>query len=148
VPWVRKLGELISDQDQDVDPTDVLVGSRHFGYVEETTYRHWQPLRRAELRDLALSRSNIAVLDPSAQDRVLRKVDELFDAYSRGPDGLLLPYVARCFRAVVRPRGHIDEPEHSADLTAAARAVREGTETSREDGPGDDGPATTLIDFR
>lgn len=147
VPWVRKLGELIGDQDQDVDPTDVLVGSRHFGYVEETTYRHWQPLRRTELRDLALSRSNIAVLDPGAQDRVLRKVDELFDDYSRGPDGLLLPYLARCFRAVVRPRGDIDEPEHSADLTAAAQAAREASELPREDGP-DDGPATTLIDFR
>lgn len=149
VPWVRKLGELISTQDQDVDPSDVLVGSRLFGYVEETTFRHWQPLRRADLRDLALSRSNVAVLDPSAQERVLRKVDELFDAYHRGPDGLLLPYVARCYRAVVRPRGHIDEPEHSADLTAAAQAAREATEppgTSRRDD--DDGPATTLIDFR
>ncbi len=148
VPWVRKLGDLISTPEQDVDPTDVLVGSRLFGYVEETAFRHWQPLRRAELRDLALSRSNVAVLDPSAQDRLLRKVDELFDAYSRGPDGLLLPYVARCYRAVVRPRGHIDEPEHSADLTAAAQAVREAQEPPRGDGPDDEGPATTLIDFR
>ncbi len=149
VPWVRKLGELISTQEQDVDPSDVLVGSRLFGYVEETTFRHWQPLRRADLRDLALSRSNVAVLDPGARDRVLRKVDELFDAYHRGPDGLLLPYVARCYRAVVRPRGHIDEPEHSADLTAAARAAREATELPRDEGqPDEDGPATTLIDFR
>ena len=149
VPWVRKLGELISGQEQDVDPSDVLVGSRHFGYVEETAFRHWQPLRRGELRDLALSRSNVAVLDPSAQERLLRMVDELFDAYSRGPDGLLLPYVARCFRAVVRPRGHIDEPEHSADLTAAAQAAREAAELPRgEDRPDDEGPATTLIDFR
>ena len=149
VPWVRRLGELISTQDQDVDPTDVLVGSRLFGYVEETTFRHWQPLRRQELRDLALSRSNVAVLDPSAQERLLRKVDELFDAYHRGPDGLLMPYVARCYRAVVRPRGHIDEPEHSADLTAAAQAAREATELPGS-GPRDDedGPATTLIDFR
>ena len=46
-------------------------------------------------------------------------------------------------------RGLIEEPEHSADLTAAAEAVRRG-----EGGPGpeesgqrpDDGP--TLIDFR
>ena len=153
VPWVRKLGELISSQEQDVDPSDVLVGSRLFGYVEETTFRHWQPLRRADLRDLARSRSNVAVLDPSAQERLLRKVDELFDDYSRGPDGLLLPYVARCYRAVVRPRGHIDEPEHSADLTAAAQAAREAAELPGEPRtgpqPGDeDGPATTLIDFR
>jgi SAM-dependent methyltransferase len=153
VPWVRKLGELISTHDQNLDPSDVLVGSRLFGYVEETTFRHWQPLRRAELRDLARSRSNVAVLDPGAQDRVLRKVDELFEDYSRGPDGLLLPYVARCFRAVVRPRGHIDEPEHSADLTAAAQAAREANELPREpartaQAGDDDGPATTLIDFR
>jgi ubiquinone/menaquinone biosynthesis C-methylase UbiE len=153
VPWVRKLGELISTQDQDVDPSDVLVGSRLFGYVEEAAFRHWQPLRRADLRDLALSRSNVAVLDPSAQERLLRKVDELFDDYSRGPAGLLMPYVARCYRAVVRPRGHIDEPEHSADLTAAAQAAREASELPREhSAPGppdeDDGPATTLIDFR
>jgi SAM-dependent methyltransferase len=153
VPWVRKLGELISSQDQEVDPSDVLVGSRLFGFVEEATFRHWQPLRRADLRDLALSRSNVAVLDPSAQERVLRKVDDLFDAYHRGPDGLLLPYVARCYRAVVRPRGHIDEPEHSADLTAAAQAAREATELPREPAPDgraddEDGPATTLIDFR
>ncbi len=53
------------------------------------------------------------------------------------------------YRAVVRPRGHIDEPEHSADLTAAAQAAREATELptagARDD---EDGPATTLIDFR
>ena len=153
VPWVRRLGEAISDHDPEVDPSEVLVGSRLFGYVESSAFRHWQPLRRSELRDLALSRSAIAVLDPSAQERVLRKVDELFDAYSRGPDGLLLPYVARCYRAVVRPRGHIDEPEHSADLTAAAQAAREASELPREpagpDEPGEEGgPATTLIDFR
>ena len=149
VPWVRRLGELIGSQEQDVDPSDVLVGSRLFGYVEEATFRHWQPLRRGQLRDLVLSRSNVAVLDPSAQERVLRKVDELFDSYHRGPDGLLLPYVARCYRAVVRPRGHIDEPEHSADLTAAAQAAREADGPPRGWGRDDeDGPATTLIDFR
>ena len=141
IPWVRKLGRIIGNQDQDVDPTDVLVGSKLFGYVEEMTFRHWQPLLKADLRDLVRSRSNVAVLDPMAQDRVLRKVDDLYEEYDRGPNGLLLPYVTRCFRAVVRPRGHIDEPEHSADLTAAARAVREASGEPEE-------PATTLIDFR
>jgi SAM-dependent methyltransferase len=153
VPWVRKLGRIIGRQEQDVDPTDLLVSSKHFGYVEEETFRHWQPLRRADLRDLVRSRSHVALLDPLAQERLLRKVDELFDEYDRGPDGLLMPYVARCFRAVVRPRGHIEEPEHSADLTAAAQAVRaaEGPSGGDDDqaGGGDaDDPATTLIDFR
>jgi SAM-dependent methyltransferase len=149
VPWVRKLGRIIGTQEQDVDPTDVLVSSKHFGYVEEASFRFWQPLRRQQLHDLVRSRSYVAVLDPMAQDRLLRKVDELFDEYDRGPDGLLLPYVTRCFRAVVRPRGLIDEPEHSADLTAAANAVREQLAAGRDAGatPAED-PATTLIDFR
>jgi hypothetical protein len=63
--------------------------------------------------------------------------------------------VTRCYRAVVRPRGLIDEPEHSADLTAAANAVREAkaAESAQPAGharpaePAED-PATTLINFR
>ena len=143
IPWVRRLGEVIGTQDQqEIDPTDALLGSQLFGYVEEATFRFWQQLRRNQLRDLVASRSNVAVMEPAARDRVLRKVDELFDQTDSGPDGLLLPYVTRCYRAVVRPRGVIDEPEHSADLTAAARAAAAGQQVEDED------PGTTLIDFR
>ncbi len=147
IPWVKKLGAIIGNQDQDVDPTDVLVGSKLFGYVENEVFRHWQPLRKNDLRDLVLSRSNVAVLDPMAQDRVLRKVDELYEEYDRGPNGLLLPYVTRCYRAVVRPRGQMDEPEHSADLTAEAKAVRDAISAKQGYREPED-PATTLIDFR
>jgi SAM-dependent methyltransferase len=148
IPWVRRLGAIIGTNGgniSDTDPTDVLVASRHFGYVETATFKHRQPLRRQDLRDLVLSRSNVAVLDPAGQQRVLAEVDALFDEYDRGPDGLLLPYLTRCYRAVVRPRGLIDEPEHSADLTAAVNAVREAR---RGEHHPDDGPATPLIDFR
>jgi SAM-dependent methyltransferase len=145
VPWVRRLGQIIGRSGQDEDPTDTLVSSGLFGYVEHETFRHWQPLRKRELRDLVTSRSNVAVMDQMARERLLRKVDELFDEYDRGPDGLLLPYVTKCYRAVVRPRGLIDEPEHSRDLTEAANAIREAR---RAEQPGDDDPATTLIDFR
>lgn len=150
IPWVRRLGRILGSAPFAEDPSEVLVSSRHFGYVETATFRHWTPLRRADLRDLVRSRSRVAVMDPSARDRLLRKVDELFDEYDRGPDGLMLPYVAHCYRAVVRPRGLIEEPEHSADLTAAAEAVRRGEGGSRPvDVPDpDEGPATTLIDFR
>ena len=147
IPWVRKLGTIIGNQDQQVDPTDVLVGSKLFGYVEEMTFRHWQPLRKDDLRDLVLSRSNVAVLDPMARDRVMRKVDDLYEEYDRGPNGLLLPYVTYCYRAVVRPRGRIEEPEHSADLTAAAAAVRDAKSEKQGYREPED-PATTLIDFR
>jgi ubiquinone/menaquinone biosynthesis C-methylase UbiE len=152
IPWVRKLGRLIGNQDRDMDPTDVLVSSKLFGYVEDATFRFWQPLRKQQLRDLVLSRSNVAVMDPMAQERLLRKVDELFDDYQTGPDGLLLPYITRCYRAVVRPRGLIAEPEHSADLTAAADAVRAAAREAVRSGQGvstsEESPATTLIDFR
>ncbi|MDX6325985.1 MAG: hypothetical protein QOK15_2339 [Nocardioidaceae bacterium] len=147
IPWVRRLGQLLGSQDQEVDPTDVLVASKLFGYVEEETFRFWQPLRRRDLRDLAASRSNLAVMDPMARDRLLRKVEELFDDYQTGPDGLLLPYRTLCFRAVVRPRGMIEEPEHSADLTAAADAVRASQRVDDDAGPPQPDPAT-LIDFR
>jgi SAM-dependent methyltransferase len=150
VPWVRKLGEIIDESGQREDPTDTLVNSRLFGYVQHETFRHWQPLRREQLRDLVGSRSAVILMDPMARDRVLRKVDELFDDYDRGPDGLLLPYVTHCYRAVVRPRGLIEEPEHSRDLTEAANAVRAARDAERQpiEQPVDDGPATTLIDFR
>jgi SAM-dependent methyltransferase len=103
IPWVRRLGELIDTPHQSEYPTDALVASRLFGFVEERTFRHWQPLRRDDLRDLVLSRSNVAVMDPAAQERTLAGVNRLYDEYGRGPDGLLMPYVTRCFRAVVRP---------------------------------------------
>ncbi len=149
IPWVRKLGRILGVGDhQATDPTDVLVGSQLFGYVEQATFRHWQPLRRQDLRDLALSRSRVATMERSAQDRLLRQVEALYDDYGRGPDGLLLPYVTRCFKAVVRPQHSIVEPEHSADLTAALSELA-STEQRRRSAQFDaDEAAATLIDFR
>jgi len=66
-------------------------------------------------------------------------------AFTTLPGLLLLPYLTHCYRAVVRPRGLIEEPEHSADLTAAVEAVREARRGQHHP---DDGPATPLIDFR
>jgi SAM-dependent methyltransferase len=103
IPWVRRLGELIGTQEQQNDPTHALLSSNLFGFVETTTFRFWQPLDRALLRDLVLSRSNVAVLTTTERERVLRKVDELYDGYGRGHDGMLLPYVTHCYKAVVRP---------------------------------------------
>ena len=71
--------------------------------MEASTYRFWQPLDQERLRDLVLSRSNVALMSETERDRVLRKVDELYEDYGRGHDGMLLPYVTHCYRAVVRP---------------------------------------------
>lgn len=148
IPWVRKLAAIIGNPPRLEDPAETLVASSLFGFVEETSFRFWQPLRKEELRDLVRTRSAIALMDPMAQDRILRRVDELFDEYDRGPDGLLLPYITRCYRAVVRPRGVIEEPEHSKDLTAAAEAVRAAMREREAKVAAEEDAAATLIDFR
>jgi len=127
IPWVRRLGALIDTPDQSSDPADALIGSRLFGFVEEQTFRFWQPLRKQDLRDLVLSRSNIAVKTETERARVLRSVDSLYDEYDRGPDGLLLPYVTRCFKAVVRPVVLEDSgPIHLGGLAAEQQKPDDG----------------------
>ena len=110
IPWVRRLGRLIGSQEQQNDPTHALLSSHLFGFVETATFRFWQPLNRARLRDLVQSRSNVAVMGAVERERLLGKVDELYDAYGRGPDGMLLPYVTHCYKAVVRPPALDDDP--------------------------------------
>ena len=103
IPWVKRLGTIVGAQEQQNDPTHALLSSHLFGYVETATYRFWQPLDRSRLHDLVLSRSNIAVMAERERDRVLRDVDQMYEDYGRGPDGMLLPYVTHCYQAVVRP---------------------------------------------
>ncbi len=132
VPWVRRLGRLIGTAEQTTDPTHALLSSNLFGYVEAKTFRFWQPLNRGKLRDLVSSRSQVATMSEPARERVLRGVDELYDGYGRGADGMLMPYVTRCYRAVVRAPA----PEEAAE--EAARPVEN-----------DGGDADNLlIDFR
>ena len=136
IPWVRRLGELIGGPEQDTDPTQRLIGSQLFGYVDSTTFRFWQPLDRPRLRDLVTSRSNVATMTESDRERLLRKVDALYDDYGRGADGMLLPYVTRCFKAVARPRP-------GAEPRRAPRAEPAAPTAPPTDGD-DDG---LLIDF-
>ncbi|MEP7089975.1 MAG: class I SAM-dependent methyltransferase [Nocardioidaceae bacterium] len=108
IPWVRRLGALIGTQEQQSDPTHTLLSSHLFGYVETSTYRFWQPLDRVRLRDLVRSRSQVALLSELERERLLAKVDDLYEEYGRGHDGMLLPYVTHCYRAVVRPPALVD----------------------------------------
>jgi SAM-dependent methyltransferase len=103
IPWVKRLGALIGTAEQQHDPTHALQASHLFGFVETSTYRFWQPLDRERLHDLVISRSNIAQMSETERDRVVRKVDALYEEYGRGHDGMLMPYVTHCYRAVVRP---------------------------------------------
>ena len=111
IPWVKRLGRLIGTQEQNTDPTQDLLSSHLFGFVESATFRFWQPLDRDRLRDLVLSRSNVAVMGQRDRDAVLAQVDELYDGFGRGADGMLLPYVTHCFKAVVRAQSDPDDDD-------------------------------------
>ena len=84
-----------------------------FGFVEE----HDVPVLAAagpqELRDLVASRSNIAVdVRRRARPQCCARSTRLYDEYGRGADGMLLPYVTHCFRAVVRPASRGRRADH------------------------------------
>jgi SAM-dependent methyltransferase len=133
IPWVKRLGRLIGTQEQNTDPTQDLLSSHLFGFVESAQFRFWQPLDRDRLRDLVLSRSTIATMEAAEREEVLAQVDELYDGYGRGADGMLLPYVTHCFKAVVRAQADPEDDE------------RRGPAGPPTD---DDDADTLLIDFQ
>ncbi|MCX6396306.1 MAG: class I SAM-dependent methyltransferase [Propionibacteriales bacterium] len=101
IPWVRKLSALIENGAVRTDTADPLRESVYFDEVAEREYRFWQDLRRSELDDLVRSRSNIAVMPEHARADVLARVGALYDDYGRGPDGMKLPYLTRCYKTTV-----------------------------------------------
>jgi SAM-dependent methyltransferase len=137
IPWVRKLSGIIGSADYQTDLAAPAEESEHFGPLEHQEFRFWQSLRRDDLFDLVRSRSYVALLDEAERDDLLTRVGDLYDDYGRGPDGMQLPYVTRCYRTVVR---HQAPPPPAALGTTTARAADQA-------GPPDD-PGTLLIDFK
>src|SRR6478735_4920039 len=136
IPWVRKMGDLLGRQDLDTSSAQHLVHSDLFGFMEEASFKHWQEVNRETILDLARSRSSYAVMDEALRERHLAAVLAFYDDYGRGMDGMQIPYVTRCYRAVV-----VDRDEQT---------------TSDDDGPSQEGPVVSdgtdtdmlLIDFR
>ena len=157
IPWVRKLGKLIGKQtgltdEGGFDPTSILDDSGFFSAVEAQTFRHWQVVDRHSIQDLVQSRSNIATLEPEAQEQKRREVLAFYDDYGRGMDGMQLPYNCRAWRAQVLPHTQVkhtvemdEEPEPKVPLAkrtdTAVRLPRVITDPEN----GDD---DLLIDFR
>jgi len=137
IPWVRRLGALIGTQEQLRDPAQALIFSELFGFVEERDFSHWQTVDRKTIQDLVVSRSNVAVLDDEARAAKLAEVLAFYDDYGRGMDGMQLPYVTRCYTAIVldRPVGTAGEDESGDGGEVAGK---------RPDDPDDE----LLIDFR
>ncbi|MGN6252382.1 MAG: class I SAM-dependent methyltransferase [Marmoricola sp.] len=147
IPWVRRLGALMGTEGQDQDLVAPLRDSPLFGWVEEQTFRSWQRLDREGLLDLASSRSSVSVLAEPERQEVLRRVLALYDDYGRGHEGMLLPYLTRCYRAVVQ-----HPPEPPAPVPPPQDGVLETTGAEEREPPEPpeppEDPGTTLIDFR
>jgi ubiquinone/menaquinone biosynthesis C-methylase UbiE len=145
IPWVRRLGRLIGSQEQGIDETaQPLVLSELFGFVDEASFPHWQQIDQHSLRDLVLSRSNVATLDEAAREAKLAEVMDFYADFGRGIDGMQLPYHCRCFRAAVTDRPDAEEPEAASEQPAGEGAVFSDP-AARSDGSDTE---MLLIDFR
>ncbi|WP_210651233.1 class I SAM-dependent methyltransferase [Nocardioides sp. SYSU D00065] len=136
VPWVRRLGDILGRQESNTSSAQHLAASELFGAMEETTFKHWQEVNRESVLDLARSRSSFATMDDVEREDHLDRLLAFYDDYGRGMDGMLIPYVTRCYRAVVVDR---DEPTTSGDDEPSQEGpvVSDGTDTDM-----------LLIDFR
>lgn len=150
IPWVRKLGKLIgtSEAEGSKDLAGPARDSALFSDFAEREFRFWQSLRRNELADLVRSRSYVAVMPDHQREDLITRVGALYDDYGRGPDGMQLPYLTRCYRTVVSnapPPPVVVTPVHEVYDAEATQAI------SRDDvpkaPPGPDDPGTLLIDF-
>lgn len=149
VPWVRRLKKLISpDAGSEDEAAMPLMATPYFGFVEKKQFRFWQTHTAATLADLARSVSHVATMSESDRAGVLAKVDALYAEYGRGHDGMQLPYVTRCYRAVVR---HQELPPEPPPPTRRPAALPDDPQTQGEPAPvvrPPEDPGTQLIDFR
>ncbi len=156
IPWVRRLKKLLLPNASDEERVMPLKQTPYFGFVEERRFRFWQTHTAATLADLARSTSHVATLSEHERARVLARVDELYADYGRGHDGMQVPWVTRCYRAVVRhqelppepppPTRRKPAPETAAPADPAKQTAETHGPTTPPGGPED--PGTQLIDFR
>lgn len=100
VEWVARLSCIVGAEqlDNGDEPSALVDSSGLFGPVEEATFRLEQPLDRARLQELALSRSYVATRAPHEREEILAAIGELYDEVA-GPAGFVLPYVTSAYRA-------------------------------------------------
>lgn len=154
IPWVKRLRDLIAPAmgtpEEAVMP---LLETPCFGFVDKQQFRFWQPHTAASLADLARSVSWVSQLGESDRSHVLEKVAELYEGYGRGHDGMQVPYLTHCYRAVVRHDALA--PEEPIDFTPRAEGDQEGESDTEHTGPivptekrPPEDPGMQLIDFR
>ena len=105
-----------------------LMETPYFGFVDSKQFRFWQPHTAQTLADLARSVSHVATMSESDRADVLAKVDALYAEYGRGHDGMQVPYITRCYRAVVR---HQELPPETPVPTVAPPGLEDDDERDR-----------------
>ena len=106
VDWVARWTEIVHRGDEIGDALkyhDPELGDL-FTEPEQAVF-HWvQPMRPAELRALAASRSHLLLLPDDERDALLDEIDELAATHPdlRGRDVIDMPYRTECYRARLR----------------------------------------------
>lgn len=99
VPWVKRVFDLIGESEADLD--DPVADSDLFATSDARMFRHWQQMGKADLVGFIASTSYAATLPDAERAALLEEVGQLYDGYGRGPDGMLMPWRAYCYRARV-----------------------------------------------
>ena len=98
-PWVAELSKVMGIESvRRGDAAEPIAESGLFGPVEQATFPSSQRLDAPTLRDLALSRSYVAIKPREERERILADVDQLFAEHAQKGE-LELPYVTECYRA-------------------------------------------------
>lgn len=108
-PWTHDLRALLRSArpasltgDWGAGSASALADSPRFEVPTYAEFSHVQPISRAGLAQLVASRSYVIALEAAARDALLVEVDAMFDRAARGAATLDMPYVSRCWRAIVR----------------------------------------------
>lgn len=171
IPWVKRLGNLIGHHALGTGIGEAIESSPYFGPAEDASFKQWQVIDRASVQDLVRSLAEVATLDRTSQESRVREVLAFYDDFGRGMDGMQLPWVTECFRAVVgiqpktirRDEGTTTAGSDDAAGTGDAAADPAGEETvplvtgtrvppadvpPAVEPPADDDSGMLLIDFR
>lgn len=146
VPWVRRLKALLSPEGT-VDDLDTrtmpLLSTPYFGFVEQRRFRFWQTHTAASLLDLTRSMHHVAAMPEARREALLRQVSALYQDFERGHDGMQLPWITCCYRAVVRHQElRVEEPAADGPGQGPAAPPVPTSPTPPDE------PGTHLIDFR
>ena len=103
LPWVARVRELLGPPAIERPghwPSTEELGAR-FAEVEDREFAHEQLIDAAGLRDLAVSRSSVALMDIVERDALLQELDRLWEIQPelRGLTTVPLPWRTRVRRA-------------------------------------------------